>query len=151
MKFPTEIHDPNAMPLMPEVVLQAFPNGEVPMHSNEILAGVRQLPDGVHRLEEALHARHPSQLYEALGEGLFLFVVLYFVRTRWRNLPHGILTGLFFILYAIVRITVENYREPDSSLILGITKGQFYSTFMIGMGLAFIIYGMVARRVSVAS
>jgi phosphatidylglycerol:prolipoprotein diacylglycerol transferase len=48
----------------------------------------------------------------------------------------------------VARIAVENLREPDSSLILGITKGQFYSTFMIAVGAAFIVFGMVRKRVS---
>ena len=147
MKFPTELHEPTMN--SPEV-LALFPDGNIPMHSNEIIAAVQHMPDGVHRLEAILTPRHPSQLYEAAGEGLFLFAVLYFVRTRSKTLPHGILTGLFFILYALVRIVCEAYREPDSSLIMGITKGQFYSTFMIGMGLAFILNGLFSKRQQVA-
>jgi phosphatidylglycerol:prolipoprotein diacylglycerol transferase len=77
-----------------------------------------------------------------------LFTVLYLVRIRFKNLPDGITTGLFFVLYAVARISVENFREPDSSLIMGITKGQFYSTFMILIGLAFIVFGALRKQVS---
>ena len=48
-----------------------------------------------------------------------LFLILWIVRTKFRT-RNGFLTGLFFILYAIFRIIVENFREPDASLILGI-------------------------------
>ena len=97
-------------------------------------------------LGSVLTPRHPSQLYEALTEGLLLFVILLAVRLRWKNLYHGILTGLFFVLYPIGRIIVENYREPDSTMIGALTKGQFYSVFMIVMGIGFFIYAFVAKR-----
>ena len=142
MKFPTEIHQMDIVPSMLGVTVK----GDMfPQHSNEIIALMKHAPDGVAQLEAVLHPRHPSQLYEAAGEGLFLFTVLYLTRIRFKNLPHGILTGMFFILYAIVRIVVENFREPDSSLIMGLTKGQFYSTFMIGMGIAFIASGVLRK------
>ncbi|MAS96075.1 MAG: prolipoprotein diacylglyceryl transferase [Verrucomicrobiales bacterium] len=97
-------------------------------------------------LGEILNPRHPSQLYEGLVEGLFLFLLLLFVRLKWRKLYHGILTGLFFIIYAIGRIVVENVREPDAEQIMGFTRGQFYSFFMIVVGIAFLAYGMIAKR-----
>lgn len=89
-----------------------------------------------------LTPRHPSQLYEALLEGVLLFTILWFVRTRTRQ-PDGILTGLFFICYAILRIVVENFREPDASLIAGFTRGQFFSFFLIAIGLAFLVVGKI--------
>jgi prolipoprotein diacylglyceryltransferase len=97
-------------------------------------------------LGEILNPRHPSQLYEAVVEGLLPFLLLLVVRVYWKNLYHGIITGIFFILYAIGRILVENFREPDSSFIMGMTKGQFYSLFMIGIGIAFLAYAMKAKR-----
>lgn len=102
-------------------------------------------------LGEILTPRHPSQLYEAAIEGLLLFVILLTVRLRWRNLAPGILTGLFFILYAVGRIAVENLREPDSEMIAGMTRGQFYSLFMIVAGFGFIGYGIWTRRRKVAA
>jgi phosphatidylglycerol:prolipoprotein diacylglycerol transferase len=50
-----------------------------------------------------------------------------------------VLTGLFFIFYAIFRIIVENFREPDATLIGGFTRGQFFSFFLIAIGFAFVI------------
>lgn len=97
-------------------------------------------------LGAVLTPRHPSQLYEALLEGLLLFVILLAVRLRWKNLYHGILTGLFFTLYPIGRIIVEYFREPDSAMIAGMTKGQFYSLFMFAMGIGFFAYAFIAKR-----
>jgi len=50
---------------------------------------------------------------------------------------------LFFVCYAIFRIVVEYFREPDASLIAGFTRGQFFSFFLIAIGLAFIIVGKI--------
>lgn len=97
-------------------------------------------------LGEILTPRHPSQFYEALVEGLLVFVILLTVRLKWKNLYHGVLTGLFFVIYAIGRICMENFREPDSGYIAGLTKGQFYSTFMIAIGIAFLIFGFIRKR-----
>src|SRR5258707_12175376 len=76
--------------------------------------------------------------YTTLFRSVVLFAILWFVRTRTRQ-PNGVLTGLFFICYAISRIIVENFREPDASLIAGFTRGQFFSFFLIAIGLAFVI------------
>jgi phosphatidylglycerol---prolipoprotein diacylglyceryl transferase len=89
-------------------------------------------------LRSILTPRHPSQLYEAFFEGIVLFAILWLVRTRTRQ-PNGVLTGLFFICYAVFRIVVENFREPDASLIAGVTRGQFFSFFLIAIGAAFVI------------
>jgi len=81
--------------------------------------------------------RHPSQLYAAALEGalLFAFVQWRFWRgTIVRDRP-GRLSGEFVLAYAVVRIVGELFREPDASLILGLSRGTFYSVFMIGAGL----------------
>jgi phosphatidylglycerol:prolipoprotein diacylglycerol transferase len=106
--------------------------------SDAIVAAVRHQPQVKEVLRGILTPRHPSQLYEAFLEGVVLFAILWFVRTRMRQ-PNGVLTGLFFICYAIFRIIVENFREPDASLIAGFTRGQFFSFFLIAIGLGFVI------------
>lgn len=106
--------------------------------SDAIVAAVRHQPQVKEILRGILTPRHPSQLYEAFFEGFVLFAILWFVRTRMRQ-PNGVLTGLFFIFYAIFRIVVENFREPDATLIGGFTRGQFFSFFLIAIGLAFVI------------
>lgn len=91
--------------------------------------------------------RHPSQLYEAGLEGLLLFAYLQwrFWRSRVIERYPGQLGGEFLIGYAIVRIIGERFREPDEgiTLILGLSRGTFYSLFMIVAGLVLIAY---ARR-----
>jgi len=89
-------------------------------------------------LRGILTPRHPSQLYEAFFEGVVLFIILWFVRTRMRQ-PNGVLTGLFFIFYAIFRIICEYFREPDAPLIGVFTRGQFFSFFLIAIGIAFVV------------
>jgi len=106
----------------------------------------RQSPAFRELLGGVLTPRHPSQLYEAAVEGLVLFLVMLAIRLRWKNAWHGTLTGTFFILYAIGRIAVENYREPDSAMIAGMTKGQFYSLFLMTAGVGFLAYGFIAKR-----
>ena len=97
-----------------------------------------QSAGGANALRSILSPRHPSQLYEAFFEGIALFAILWFVRTRTRQ-PNGVLTGLFFICYAIFRIVIENFREPDAELIGPFTRGQFFSFFLIVIGAAFIV------------
>ncbi|RYD62182.1 MAG: prolipoprotein diacylglyceryl transferase [Verrucomicrobiaceae bacterium] len=94
-------------------------------------------------IEPFLLPRHPSQLYEGFLEGIALFAILWFVRTRFPKLPAGVLTGLFFIFYAVFRIFAEQFREPDSKLVLNdmMTSGQFLSLFMVVAGAAFIASG----------
>ena len=106
--------------------------------SDAIVAAVRHQPQVKEVLRGILTPRHPSQLYEAFFEGIVLFAILWLVRARMRQ-PNGVLAGLFLICYAIFRIGVEDFREPDATLIAGFTRGQFFSFFLIAIGLAFVI------------
>ena len=94
-----------------------------------------------------LPLRHPSQIYEALLEGVVLFTTLYIVRTRTRA-PVGMLTGLFMIVYATLRIVGEQFREPDVGIPFtwGLTRGQFLSLFMYVIGAGFVAYALATRR-----
>jgi phosphatidylglycerol---prolipoprotein diacylglyceryl transferase len=103
-----------------------------------IVAAVHHQPAVKEVLRTILTPRHPSQLYEAFFEGIVLFAILWLVRTRLRQ-PNGVLTGLFFVCYAVFRIIVETFREPDASLIAGFTRGQFFSFFLIAIGIVFIV------------
>src|SRR5437763_11438683 len=94
-------------------------------------------PQVSNALRSILSPRHPSQLYEAFFEGVALFTILWFVRTRTRQ-PNGVLTGLFFIFYAIFRIICEYFREPDAPLVGAFSRGQFFSFFLIAIGIAFV-------------
>jgi phosphatidylglycerol:prolipoprotein diacylglycerol transferase len=141
VKFPTELQHEDFF--AQGGTFNSLPPG---LHSSpDIIAYFETQPGGVKALEEMLHPRHPSQLYEALGEGLLLSAILLAVRLAYPRLPHGILTGLFFILYAVARISLEFVRQPDSGseAIMGLTRGQFFSLFMILVGAAFIAFGCI--------
>lgn len=90
-----------------------------------------------------LELRYPSQLFQAALEGFLLFLILFIVRVKFPKLANGVLTGLFFIFYAIFRISMENFREPEIANLnlLGSewTMGQFLSLFMVLIGLGFIL------------
>ena len=90
-----------------------------------------------------LFPRHPSQLYEAALEGLLLLVWSQwrFWKTDVTKTHPGRLGGEFLIFYAVVRAIGEVFREPDSSPVLGMSKGTFYSLFLVLGGLVLILTG----------
>lgn len=85
--------------------------------------------------------RHASQLYQAALEGalLFAFIQWRFWKTDLVRTHPGRLIGEFWIAYAILRMIGEHFREPDASLLFGISRGAFYSIFLIAAGLVFIL------------
>jgi len=94
--------------------------------------------------------RHPSQLYEAFGEGLFLFLVLRWLMLR-RGVGGGRIAGLFLVGYGLVRFLVEFAREPDPGLglvFLGfLTRGQQLSLAMALAGaIVLTVVAAKARR-----
>jgi phosphatidylglycerol:prolipoprotein diacylglycerol transferase len=95
--------------------------------------------------------RHPSQLYEAALEGALLLVLL-----QWRfwksdvvRTQPGRLSGEFLVAYAVVRAVGEIFREPDASLLLGLSRGTFYSIFLVIAGAALIVHGYRRRQTRV--
>lgn len=84
-------------------------------------------------------ARHPSQLYEAMLEGVVLFAVLRIATHRVKLLTRpGATIGVFLIGYALSRIVVENFREPDAHMPdfpLGLTMGMLLSLPMLALGI----------------
>jgi phosphatidylglycerol:prolipoprotein diacylglycerol transferase len=105
-------------------------------------------PKVIAAIEPLLLPRHPSQLYEALLEGLFLFAVCFWV---WRK-PRkpGVVGGIFLTLYAAVRIFGEQFRMPDAHIEnqefthFGITRGQLLSFAMLLASAAVLLW--VSRR-----
>jgi phosphatidylglycerol:prolipoprotein diacylglycerol transferase len=84
--------------------------------------------------------RHPSQLYEALLEGLVLFVILWTFSARKR--PYMAVSGLFLLCYGLFRFFIEFFRMPDANLgylAFGwVTMGQILSLPMILLGAALL-------------
>ena len=80
--------------------------------------------------------RHPSPLYEAAGEGLLLFIILWFFSARQRAC--GAVSGVFLIGYGVLRSVMEIFREPDAGIFghsYTISMGQWLSLPMIIIGL----------------
>ena len=86
--------------------------------------------------------RHPSQLYEAALEGALLLALMQwrFWRTDVAARQPGRMAGEFLVAYAGVRMIGEVFREPDVGVspIFGLSRGTFYSIFLIGVGLLMI-------------
>jgi phosphatidylglycerol:prolipoprotein diacylglycerol transferase len=84
---------------------------------------------------------HPSMLYEALLEGLVLFVILWFFTARER--PYRSVAGLFLVLYGVFRFAVEFVRVPDSHIgylaMDWLTMGQVLTLPMILVGAILIV------------
>lgn len=82
--------------------------------------------------------RHPSQIYEGLGEGLLLFAVLWSIRKRPFFRQPGRIGGAFLVGYGLVRFAIEFVRQPDAHLgtVLGpFSMGQLLCCLMIGVGI----------------
>jgi phosphatidylglycerol:prolipoprotein diacylglycerol transferase len=112
-----------------------FLNGELYGRITDVPWGMYFPLDSTHQL------RHPSQLYEAFFEGIFLFLVLWSIR---RKRPFkGFFIPLYLIGYGTVRFFIEFFREPDPQLgfIIGfLTMGQILCLVMILSGIILIYY-----------
>ena len=75
--------------------------------------------------------RHPSQLYEAILEGIVLFLILFAVHKRERF--YGVVSSTFLLGYGVFRFIVEFFREPDSQL------GYYFGYFTMGQILCFLM------------
>ena len=82
--------------------------------------------------------RHPSQLYEAILEGLVILLILFIMIKKNLLKYNGFISGSFLFLYSVFRIFVENFREPDSHI------GYLYNNITLGMILSvpFMIAGI---------
>ncbi len=115
--------------------------------------------------------RHPSQLYEAFFEGIFLWAVLWFIlrpvtKKLSAKIGPGTMTGSYFVGYGLVRFVIEYFREPDSQLgfiialgketeplalfksALNISLGQIFCLAMVLAGVAIIIYARKTEPVT---
>ncbi len=107
---------------------------EAPAKGNEALTKA---------LGTVLEARHPSQLYAALSEGLIPFLFIIFL---WRKpLKPGVIGGAFLTLYPISRIINEQFRLPDAHIgyqLFGLTRGQWLSIVMFFMAGGYLLWCM---------
>ena len=81
--------------------------------------------------------RHPSQIYEALLEGVILFFILFFFIKKNYLLKPGLISSLFLIFYSLFRFLVEFLRVPDEQvglIYLNLTIGQIISLIFLSFG-----------------
>ncbi len=117
--------------------------GRIANFINSELYGVEtNLPWAVKFVKVDNLFRHPSQLYEALFEGLILFLILmYFRKKRFSKIP-GFVSGLFLAFYSFFRFIIEFFRVPDEQLgylLYNLTMGQIISSIFLIIGIYLII------------
>ena len=86
--------------------------------------------------------RHPSQLYESIGEGLILFILLFIINSRTEI--KGVVSSFFLIFYGSIRFIIEFYRQPDSHIgyiaFDTLSIGQMLCLPMIVIGFVILMY-----------
>ena len=106
--------------------------------NSELYGTVSSAPWSVIFIKVDNLSRHPSQLYEAILEGVILFLILmYFINKDYLKKP-GLISGLFLIFYSLFRFFVEFFRVPDDQigyLFLDLTMGQIISLVFTSIGI----------------
>lgn len=97
------------------------------------------------RLEPLLSSRHPSQIYQALAEGLFAIVFVWALWAKPRKV--GLLTAWWLMFYGVMRILTEIWRLPDAQFgdagrIFYLSRGQWLSAVMIPIGAGLLVYAL---------
>ena len=110
--------------------------------NGELYGRITTVPWGMYfPLDSSQSLRHASQLYEALFEGIVLFVLLWLIRKK--KYLNGFLLGIYICCYGFVRFFIEFFREPDAQLgfVLGFnTMGQVLCILMMLAGIAIILW-----------
>lgn len=96
----------------------------------------------IEHLRETLTALYPSQLMQATTDGPILFGALALLWLRPRK--PGVIGGAFLVVYGILRIITEQFRQPDEGVaaFLGLTRGQTLSSLMILAGVALLAWSL---------
>ena len=110
--------------------------------NSELYGNVTNVPWAVQFIQIDNFSRHPSQLYEAILEGILLFLILlYFKKKKYLKVP-GLISGLFLTFYSLFRFLTEFFRAPDEQLghlLLNLTMGQIISIIFFLIGTYLII------------
>jgi len=115
--------------------------------NSELYGSITNVPWAVTFIQVDNLPRHPSQLYEALLEGVCLFLILIYFKNKFLNKP-GVISGLFLIFYSIFRFFVEFYRVPDEQLgyiFLNLTMGQVVSLIFMLIGVILFYFKYETR------
>lgn len=113
-----------------------------------------QIGMDISKLSEVNLPRHPSQLYEAFFEGVFLWLIMWFIMRKIKPFK-GFMLSMYLALFGVFRFFVEYFRQPDEGLdfpialgaasenyelvsLLNITTGQIFSFIMVVIGVALL-------------
>ena len=105
--------------------------------NSELYGKVSDAPWSVIFIKVDKLSRHPSQLYEAILEGIILFIILMLFKKKNYLTKPGLISGLFLIFYSIFRFFVEFYRVPDKQLgyvVFNLSTGQVISLVFLIIG-----------------
>ncbi len=126
--------------------------GRIANFINSELYGIEtNLPWGVKFIKIDNLFRHPSQLYEAIFEGLILFIILIYFRNKNFMKTPGLISGLFLTFYSIFRFIIEFFRVPDEQLgylIFNLSMGQTISIIFLIVGSYLIIKNYEIKKKS---
>mgnify|MGYP001197543231 CR=1 FL=1 len=122
-----------------------FINGELPGR----VTSIEQVPWAmIFPHSGTLDFRHPSQLYQAFGEGVVLFIILLIAEKKKKGL--GTVSATFLISYGIIRFFTEFFREPDpfiGLLIFDFSMGQLLSFPLVGCGLVLLFLSLNYKKI----
>jgi len=114
--------------------------------NGELYGRETTLPWGMYfPLDPERRLRHPSQLYEAFFEGVFLFSILWGIRRR--RYFRGFFLAIYLIGYGVVRFCIEFFREPDPQIgfiAFSLTMGQMLCLIMILAGVGILYFKRVS-------
>jgi phosphatidylglycerol:prolipoprotein diacylglycerol transferase len=105
--------------------------------NSELYGKVTEVPWAVTFIQVDNLPRHPSQLYEAIFEGIILFMLLLYFKNKNFLAKPGLISGLFLIFYSIFRFCIEFFRVPDEQigyLIFNLSMGQIISLVFVMIG-----------------
>ena len=111
--------------------------------NSELYGKVTDLPWSVTFVQIDNFPRHPTQLYEAMLEGVILFLILLNFKNKNFLFKPGLISSLFLIFYSIFRFSIEFLRVPDAQLgylLFDLTMGQILSLIMILGGLVLFYF-----------
>ena len=141
IKFPQEIFElPAQQQIQAKVAVEHAIGRPLPWQGfyDSLSQACRENETAREALGQFLNPRYPSQLFEALGEGLLVFIILLSIRLFWKQAPAGIFAALFAFIYAAARITCECFKQPDAAVWHGITQGQALSILIAILGIPFL-------------
>ena len=151
VKYPSEITDiwlVNPLQYSEQIgvvdTLQASVIGGTSFYSNVVTQMIAGNNEVIQTVQPVLTAWYPSQLFQAFAEGPMLLAIL--VVLWWKPRKPGVISGWFLLVYGLMRICTEAYRQPDVGveLIVGASRGQLLSVCMVVAGVA--VVSICARR-----